>query len=108
MQADKSFLVILQSAVVKVIINMQADKSLHYLLCFCVIILYDFIILYYKVLHILYLYALTAVFDVVHYYINFTGGGRFRFSAAGKAVRRGLEATINRGLTTAGGLAHRG
>ena len=43
-----------------------------------------------------------------HYYIKFTGGGRFGFPAAGKAVRRGLEATVNRGLTAAGGLAHRG
>ena len=39
-----------------------------------------------------------------HYYKNFTGGGRFWFSAAGKAVRRGLEATVNRGLTAAGGV----
>ena len=39
----------------------------------------------------------------IHYYTNFTGGGCFRFSAAGKAVRRGLEATVNRGLTAAGG-----
>jgi len=39
-----------------------------------------------------------------HYYTNFTGGGRFRFSAAGKAVRHGLEATVNRGLTAAGGV----
>ena len=39
-----------------------------------------------------------------HYYTNFTGGGRFWFSAAGKAVRRGLEATVNRGLTAAGGV----
>ena len=43
-----------------------------------------------------------------HYYTNFTGGGRFRFSAVGKAVRRGLEATVNRGLTVAGGFAHHG
>ena len=43
-----------------------------------------------------------------HYYTNFTGGGRFRFPAAGKAVRRGLEATVNRGLTAAGGFARRG
>ena len=43
-----------------------------------------------------------------HYYTNFTGGGRFLFSAAGKAVRRGLEATVNRGLTTAGGFARHG
>jgi len=43
-----------------------------------------------------------------HYYTNFTGGGRFRFSAAGKAVRRGLETMVNRGLTAAGGLARRG
>ena len=44
----------------------------------------------------------------VHYYKNFTGGRRFRFSAAGKAVRRGLEATVNRGLNAAGGLARCG
>jgi len=43
-----------------------------------------------------------------HYYTNFTGDGRFRFPAAGKAVRRGLEATVNRGLTAAGGFARRG
>ena len=43
-----------------------------------------------------------------HCYTNFTGGGRFRFPAAGKAVRRGLEATVNRGLTAAGGFARRG
>ena len=43
-----------------------------------------------------------------HYYTNFTGGGRFRFPAAGKAVRRGLEATVNRGLTAASGFAHHG
>ena len=42
-----------------------------------------------------------------HYYTNFTGGGHFRFSAAGKAVRRGLEAMVNRGLTAVGGLARR-
>ena len=71
---------------------------------------------------------------IPHYYKNFTGGRRFRFSTAGKAVRcsleatvnrgltavgkafstagkavrRGLEATVNRGLTAAGGLARRG
>ena len=44
----------------------------------------------------------------MHYCINFTGGGRFGFPAAGKAVRRGLEATVNRGLTAAGGFAGRG
>ena len=43
-----------------------------------------------------------------HHYTNFTGGGRFRFSAAGKAVRCGLEATVNRGLTAAGDFARRG
>ena len=53
---------------------------------------------------------LQYAYDIVaiHYYTNFTGGGRFRFSAAGKAVRRGLEATVNRGLTAVGGLARRG
>ena len=44
----------------------------------------------------------------IHYYTNFTGGGRFRFPAAGKAVRRGLDAMVNRGLTAAGGFARRG
>ena len=48
------------------------------------------------------------MFVGLHYNTNFTGGGHFRFSAAGKAVRRGLEATVNRGLTTEGGLARRG
>ena len=43
-----------------------------------------------------------------HYYTNFTGGRCFRFPAAGKAVRRGLEATVNRGLTAVGGFARRG
>ena len=43
-----------------------------------------------------------------HYYTNFTGGGHFWFTTAGKAVRRGLEATVNRGLTAAGGFARRG
>ena len=45
---------------------------------------------------------------MLHYYIKFTGGGRFGFPAAGKAVRRGLQATVNRGLTAAGGFARRG
>ena len=44
----------------------------------------------------------------VHYYTNFTGGGRFRFPTVDKAVHRGLEATVNRGLTVAGGFARRG
>ena len=44
----------------------------------------------------------------VHCYTNFTRDGRFRFPTAGKAVRRGLEATVNRGLTAAGGFARRG
>ena len=48
--------------------------------------------------------GMSAVFkEDHHYYTNFTGGGRFRFSVAGKAVCRGLEATVNRGLTAAGG-----
>ena len=46
--------------------------------------------------------------EAYHYYTNFNGGGHFLFSAAGKAVRRGLEATVNRGLTAAGGFARRG
>ena len=50
----------------------------------------------------------TQLWGGIHYYTNFTGGGRFWFSAAGKAVRRGLEATLNRGLTAAGGFARRG
>ena len=47
-------------------------------------------------------------FIELHYYTNFIGGGCFWFPAAGKAVRRGLEATVNRGLTAVGGFAHRG
>ena len=43
-----------------------------------------------------------------HYYTNFTGGGRFWFPAVGKAVHRGLEATVNRGLTAADGFARCG
>ena len=56
------------------------------------------------------LYEHSVVVGVcsVHYYKNFTGGGRFRFSVTGKAVHRGLEAMVNRGLTAAGGLARRG
>ena len=40
--------------------------------------------------------------DTLHYYTNLMRGGRFRFCAAGKAVRRGLEATVNGRLTAAG------
>ena len=39
-----------------------------------------------------------------HYYTNFTGGRRFGFPTVGKAIHRGLEATVNRGLTAAGGV----
>ena len=53
-------------------------------------------------------YAVNLKRGVNHYYINFTGGGRFGFPAAGKAIRRGLEATVNRGLTAAGGFTRRG
>ena len=37
-----------------------------------------------------------------HYYTNLIRGGRFRFCAAGKAVRRAPEATVNGRLTAAG------
>jgi len=47
-------------------------------------------------------------FSGEHYYTNFTGDGRFWFPAVGKAVRRGLEAMVNHGLTAAGGFARRG
>ena len=50
----------------------------------------------------------NVVADALHYYTNSTGGGRFRFPTVGKAVRRGLEAMVNRGLTAAGGIARRG
>ena len=33
---------------------------------------------------------ITNSSSTIHYYKNFTGDGRFRFSVAGKAVRRGL------------------
>ena len=52
--------------------------------------------------------GVAASYRCSHYYTNFTGGGRFGFPAVGKAVRRGLEATVNRGLTAVGGFARRG